>query len=96
LSTEQTTRQSHLVSKQSLWKQCQAVVEGQIFCYLLETDPAENVENDDTESELPAALPCITSPTAIMPKSCIICSVVASQDLQLVCCGQCQSAVYCS
>jgi hypothetical protein len=48
LSTERTTRQSPLVSVPC---PCcsQAVVEGQIFCYLLETDPAENVENDDTE-----------------------------------------------
>jgi hypothetical protein len=39
-----------------------------------------------------------TFPTAIMPrpKSCIICSAVASQDVQLHYCAQCQSALYCS
>jgi hypothetical protein len=31
-----------------------------------------------------------------MPKSCIICSVAASPDLQLQYCAQCQSALYCS
>jgi CRISPR/Cas system-associated endoribonuclease Cas2 len=31
-----------------------------------------------------------------MPKCCIICSIVASLDLQLQYCDQCQSAVYCS
>jgi hypothetical protein len=37
------------------------------------------------------------TPTAIMPKSCIICSAVASPDHQLQwCCAQCQSALYCS
>jgi hypothetical protein len=37
------------------------------------------------------------SPTsAIMPKSCIICSTVASPDLQLQYCAACQSALYCS
>jgi hypothetical protein len=45
---------------------------------------------------------CITlpslhsTPTAIMPKSCVICSAVASPDLQLQYCSQCQSALYCS
>jgi hypothetical protein len=35
--------------------------------------------------------------TSIMPKSCIICSVVASPDVMLQYCAQCQSAaVYCS
>jgi hypothetical protein len=37
-----------------------------------------------------------TTPTAIMPKSCIICSAVASPDLQLQYCAACQSALYCS
>jgi hypothetical protein len=31
-----------------------------------------------------------------MPKSCIVCSVVASPELQLQYCAQCQSALYCS
>jgi hypothetical protein len=31
-----------------------------------------------------------------MPKSCIICSAVASPELQLQYCAQCQSALYCS
>jgi hypothetical protein len=31
-----------------------------------------------------------------MPKSCIICSAVASPDLQLQYCAICQSALYCS
>jgi hypothetical protein len=31
-----------------------------------------------------------------MPKSCIVCSAVASPDLQLQYCAQCQSALYCS
>jgi hypothetical protein len=31
-----------------------------------------------------------------MPKSCIVCSAVASLDLQLQYCAQCQSALYCS
>jgi hypothetical protein len=31
-----------------------------------------------------------------MPKSCIICSAVASPELQLQYCDQCQSAMYCS
>jgi hypothetical protein len=31
-----------------------------------------------------------------MPKSCIICSAVASQDIQLLSCSACQSALYCS
>jgi hypothetical protein len=31
-----------------------------------------------------------------MPKSCIICSAVASQDILLRYCAQCQSALYCS
>jgi hypothetical protein len=35
-------------------------------------------------------------PTAIMPKSCIICRAVASQDIVLQYCDQCQSALYCS
>jgi hypothetical protein len=34
--------------------------------------------------------------TAIMPKSCIICSAVASPELQLLYCATCQSALYCS
>jgi hypothetical protein len=40
----------------------------------------------------------LTNPTAIMPriKSCIICSAVASPDLQLQYCDACQSALYCS
>jgi hypothetical protein len=31
-----------------------------------------------------------------MPKTCIVCSAVASPGLQLQCCGACQSALYCS
>jgi hypothetical protein len=31
-----------------------------------------------------------------MPKSCIVCKAVASPDIQLQYCAQCQSAVYCS
>jgi hypothetical protein len=31
-----------------------------------------------------------------MPKSCITCSALASQDIQLQYCAQCQSALYCS
>jgi hypothetical protein len=31
-----------------------------------------------------------------MPKSCIVCSAVASLDLELQYCAQCQSALYCS
>jgi hypothetical protein len=31
-----------------------------------------------------------------MPKSCIICSAVASPDILLQYCAQCQSALYCS
>jgi hypothetical protein len=38
----------------------------------------------------------LTPTPAIMPKSCIICSAVASPDLQLQYCAQCQSALYCS
>jgi hypothetical protein len=36
--------------------------------------------------------------TAIMPipKSCIVCQVVASPDIQLNYCARCQCAVYCS
>jgi hypothetical protein len=37
-----------------------------------------------------------SNPTAIMPKSCIICSTVASQDILLQHCDQCLSALYCS
>jgi hypothetical protein len=37
-----------------------------------------------------------TTLTAIMPKSCIICSAVASPDILLQYCAQCQSALYCS
>jgi hypothetical protein len=33
---------------------------------------------------------------AIMPKCCIICSVVASPDIMLQYCARCQSALYCS
>jgi hypothetical protein len=36
-----------------------------------------------------------STPT-IMPKSCIICSAIASPDLQLQYCAACQSALYCS
>jgi hypothetical protein len=36
-----------------------------------------------------------TAPTSA-PKSCIICNAVASPDLQLQYCAQCQSALYCS
>jgi hypothetical protein len=34
--------------------------------------------------------------TAIMPKSCIVCSAVASPDVLLQYCATCQSALYCS
>jgi hypothetical protein len=37
-----------------------------------------------------------TTPTAIMSKCCIMCSAVASPELQLQYCSQCQSALYCS
>jgi hypothetical protein len=37
-----------------------------------------------------------STPTAIMPNSCIICRAVASQDILLQYCAQCQSALYCS
>jgi hypothetical protein len=33
---------------------------------------------------------------AIMPKCCIICSAVASPEIKLQYCAQCQSALYCS
>jgi hypothetical protein len=45
-------RQSTLMS---LPCQCRNhVVEGKLVCYLFETDPTENVENDDTDTGLPA------------------------------------------
>jgi hypothetical protein len=34
--------------------------------------------------------------TAIMPRSCIICSAVASQEIMIQYCGACKSALYCS
>jgi hypothetical protein len=37
-----------------------------------------------------------STPTAIMPKSCIICSAIASPDIVLQYCAGCQSALYCS
>jgi hypothetical protein len=40
--------------------------------------------------------PLHTTPAAIMYKSCIVCSVVASPTLQLEFCDACHSAVYCS
>jgi hypothetical protein len=42
-----------------------------------------------------SVLPC-SSPSAIMPKSCIICDAVASPDIMLHYCDQCLSALYCS
>jgi hypothetical protein len=41
-------------------------------------------------------LPSRSTPIATMPKSCIICRAVASPDVQLQYCDQCQSALYCS
>jgi hypothetical protein len=37
-----------------------------------------------------------TTPTTMMPRSCIICSAVASPDILLQYCDACQSAMYCS
>jgi hypothetical protein len=37
-----------------------------------------------------------STPTAIMPKSCIVCSAVASPEIMLQYCAACQSALYCS
>jgi hypothetical protein len=37
-----------------------------------------------------------STPIAVMPKSCIICSAVASPDIMLQYCAACQSALYCS
>jgi hypothetical protein len=36
------------------------------------------------------------TPTGLMLRSCITCRAVASPDIQLYYCAQCQSAVYCS